>query len=64
MITEDAFPFAPTAESHYAKEDKETMKVGGQLVSGRFRQSDLKILFLLLFMVKHSSFTLQKETFN
>lgn len=27
MITEEAFPYATTAESHYAKEDKETMKV-------------------------------------
>lgn len=27
MITEDAFPYATTAESHYAKEDTETMQV-------------------------------------
>lgn len=27
MITEDAFPYAAAAESHYAKEDTETMQV-------------------------------------
>lgn len=27
MITEDAFPYATTAQSHYAKEDTETMQV-------------------------------------
>lgn len=28
MITEDAFPYVTTTESHYAKEDTETMQVG------------------------------------
>lgn len=27
MITEDAFPYATTPQSHYAKEDTETMQV-------------------------------------
>lgn len=27
MITEDAFPYATTAQSHYAKEDTESMQV-------------------------------------
>lgn len=27
MITEDVFPYATTTESHYAKEDTETMQV-------------------------------------
>lgn len=27
MITEDAFPYVTTTESHYAKEDTETMQV-------------------------------------
>lgn len=27
MITEDTFPFVTTTESHYAKEDTETMQV-------------------------------------
>lgn len=34
MITEDAFPYVTTTESHYAKEDTETMQVG-QLSAGR-----------------------------
>lgn len=28
MITEDSFPYVTTTESHYAKEDTETMQVG------------------------------------
>lgn len=28
MITDDTFPYSTTTESHYAKEDKETMQVG------------------------------------
>lgn len=28
MVTEEAFPYAATAESHYAKEDTDTMQVG------------------------------------
>lgn len=27
MVTEEAFPYATTAESHYAKEDMDTMQV-------------------------------------
>lgn len=42
MITEDAFSYATTAESHYAKEDKKTMKVQrerrGSCCSGAFDQ--------------------------
>lgn len=29
MITDDTFPFSTTAESYYAKEDMESMQVGG-----------------------------------
>lgn len=29
MITDDTFPFSTTAESHYAKEDMESMQVSG-----------------------------------
>ena len=47
MITEDTFPYATTTESHYAKEDMETMEVGltavlELLITGRL------LLFLFL----------------
>lgn len=29
MITDDTFPFSTTVESHYAKEDMESMQVSG-----------------------------------
>lgn len=32
MITEDAFPYVTTTESHYAKEDTDTMQVGVRAV--------------------------------
>lgn len=28
MVTEESYPYATTAEAHYAKEDQETMEVG------------------------------------
>lgn len=28
MVTEEAFPYATTAESHYAKEDTDSMQAG------------------------------------
>lgn len=38
MVTEETFPYATTAESHYAKEDTDTMQVLGPLflLLGRF----------------------------
>lgn len=34
MITEDTFPFETITESHYAKEDTETMQVGQLMAVG------------------------------
>lgn len=48
MITEDSFPYATTAESHYAKEDTETMQVRAQ-VSAPVTVGPINLFFPLMF---------------